>query len=165
MDDAYMGHGVNQRKQIVMTPEEVDAFIHEKHPMTMCTIGPDGNIHAVGMWYGFLEGAMAVESKAKAQKVVNVRRDPRVTCLLQTGEVYEELRGVTIIGHGEVVEEAERIWQVGVSVIDRYMGPYTDALEPAVAAMIHKRVAIKVNPIRVVSCDGRQLGPPARQLL
>jgi PPOX class probable F420-dependent enzyme len=159
--DQYMGRGVNQRKQIVMTPSEIDAFIHEKHPMTMCTIGLDGNIHAVGMWYGFLEGAMAVESKAKAQKVVNVRRDPRVTCLVQTGESYEELRGVSIIGRAEVVEEPDRIWAIGVSVVDRYYGPYTDALKPAVEAMIHKRVGIKVNPIRVISWDHRKLALPA----
>jgi PPOX class probable F420-dependent enzyme len=159
----YMGHGVKQRAQIVMAPAEVDEFLQERHPMTMCTIGPDGSIHAVGMWYGFLEGAMAVESKAKAQKVVNVRRDPRVTCLVQTGESYEELRGVSLIGTGEIVEEPERIWQLGVSVVDRYYGPYTDALKPAVEAMIYKRVVIKVNPVRVISWDHRKLGlPPTR---
>src|SRR6266498_783728 len=153
----YMGHGVKQRAQIVMTPAEVDEFLHERYPMTMCTIGPDGNIHAVGMWYGFLEGEMAVESKAKAQKVLNVRRDPRVTCLVQTGESYEELRGVSIIGTGEIVEEPSRIWDLGVSVVDRYYGPYTEALKPAVEAMIYKRVVIKVNPLRVISWDHRKL--------
>jgi PPOX class probable F420-dependent enzyme len=159
----YMGHGVKQRAQIVMTPAEVEAFLQERHPMTMCTIGPDGSIHAVGMWYGFLEGAMAVESKAKAQKVVNVRRDPRVTCMVQAGESYEELRGVSIMGTGEIVEEPERIWELGVSVVDRYYGPYTDALKPAVEAMIHKRVVIKVNPERVISWDHRKLSlPPTR---
>ena len=88
----YMGHGVKQRAQIAMTQEEIDAFLHGRHTMTMCTMNPDGNIHAVGMWYGFLEGAIAVESKAKAQKVQNVRRDPRITCMIETGEFYEELQ-------------------------------------------------------------------------
>ena len=51
-----MGHGVKQRDLIKMTPEEVDAFIHEQRVMTMCTINHDGSIHAVAMWYGFLAG-------------------------------------------------------------------------------------------------------------
>jgi PPOX class probable F420-dependent enzyme len=159
----YMGHGVNQRAQIKMTPPEIEEFLQEHHPMTMCTIGPDGSIHAIGMWYGFLEGAMAVESKAKAQKVLNVRRDPRVTFLVQTGDSYEELRGVSVMGTGEIVEEPERIWELGVSVVDRYYGPYTDALKPAVEAMIHKRVVIKLDPVRVISWDHRKLSlPPTR---
>ena len=33
-----MGHGVKQRDVIRMTDEEVDAFIHERRPMTMCTL-------------------------------------------------------------------------------------------------------------------------------
>ena len=70
-----MGHGVKQRDLVKMTPEEVDAFIHERRPMTMCSINHDGSIHAVAMWYGFLEGAVAVETKAKAQKAQNLLRD------------------------------------------------------------------------------------------
>ena len=60
-----MGHGVKQRDLVKMTPEEVDAFIHERRPMSMCSINHDGSIHAVAMWYGFLEGAVAVETALK----------------------------------------------------------------------------------------------------
>ena len=74
-----MGHGVNQRKAIQMTPQEVDAFLAERRAMTMCSISRGGDIHAVAMWYGFLEGCVTVETKAKSQKVQNLRRDPRCT--------------------------------------------------------------------------------------
>ena len=95
-----MGHGVNQRDLIKMTPDEVDAFLHERRPMTMCTINHDGSIHAVAMWYGFLDGSIAIETKAKAQKAVNLRRDPRMTCMFEDGDYYEELRGVELVGPG-----------------------------------------------------------------
>jgi PPOX class probable F420-dependent enzyme len=157
----YMGHGVKQRAQIAMTREEIDAFLHGRHTMTMCTINPDGNIHAVGMWYGFLEGAIAVESKAKSQKVQNVRRDPRITCMIETGEYYEELQGVSVIGRAEVVDDPARMWELGVSVMERYYMPYTDELRPAVEAMLNKRVVIKVDPIKVISWDHRKLGLPS----
>jgi len=157
----YMGHGVKQRAQIAMTGEEVDAFLHGRQTMTMCTMSPDGNIHAVGMWYGFLEGAIAVESKSKAQKVQNVRRDPRITCMIETGEYYEELQGVSVIGRAEVVDDPARMFQLGVSVMERYYMPYTEDLRRAVEAMLNKRVVIKVDPVKLISWDHRKLGLPS----
>jgi PPOX class probable F420-dependent enzyme len=157
----YMGHGVKQRAQIAMTKDEIETFLHGRHTMTMCTMNPDGTIHAVGMWYGFLEGAIAVESKAKAQKVQNVRRDARITCMIETGEYYEELQGVSVVGRAEVVDDPERMWALGVSVLERYYMPYTDEMRPAVEAMLNKRMVIKVNPIKVISWDHRKLGLPS----
>src|SRR6202165_3007156 len=110
-----MGQGVNQRSLIKMTPEEIDAFLHGRHSMALCSINHDGTIHTVAMWYGFLEGAVAFETKAKSQKVQNLRRDHRITCLVEDGDRYEELRGVSLVGRGEIVEEPDRVWGLGVS--------------------------------------------------
>jgi PPOX class probable F420-dependent enzyme len=156
-----MGHGVKQRDLIKMTPEEVDTFIHERRPMTLCSINHDGSIHAVAMWYGFLEGAVAVETKAKAQKVQNLRRDPRMTCLFEDGDYYEELRGVELVGKAEIVEDPERVWELGVSVFERYNAPYTEELRPFVETMLHKRVVIKLDVERTVTWDHRKLGLPS----
>lgn len=153
-----MGHGVNQRNLVKMTPDEVESFLHERRPMSMCTMNHDGSIHAVAMWYGFLEGAVAVESKAKAQKVVNLRRDPRMTCLFEDGSSYEELRGVELVGRAEIVETPARMWELGVSVFERYNGPYREELRPLVEVMLHKRVVVKLHVDRVVSWDHRKLG-------
>jgi len=157
MSDA-MGHGVNQRAAIKMTTEEIDAFLHERRPMSMCTINHDGTIHAVAMWYGFLEGSVAVETKAKAQKVQNVRRDPRITCLFEDGDYYEELRGVEVVGRAEIIDDPERMFPLGVDVFERYYGEYSDDLRPFVETMLNKRVVLKVNVDRVVSWDHRKLG-------
>jgi PPOX class probable F420-dependent enzyme len=156
-----MGHGVKQRDLVKMTPEEVDAFIHERRPMTMCSINHDGSIHAVAMWYGFLEGAVAVETKAKAQKAQNLQRDPRLTCMFEDGDYYEELRGVELVGRAEVIDDPERMFELGVSLFERYYNPYTEELRPFVETMLHKRVVIKLHVDRVVSWDHRKLGMPS----
>ncbi len=156
-----MGHGVNQRAAIKMTPEEVDAFLHERRPMSMCTINHDGTIHAVAMWYGFLEGSVAVETKTKAQKVQNLRRDPRITCLFEDGDYYEELRGVELVGRAEFVDDPERMFSLGVDLFERYYGEYTEQLRPFVETMLHKRVVVKVVVDRVVSWDHRKIGLPS----
>jgi PPOX class probable F420-dependent enzyme len=157
-----MGHGVNQRAQIKMTPEEVEAFLNERHSMTMSTIAGDATIHSVAMWYGFLEGAIAFETKAKAQKVLNLRRDPRMTVLVEDGEYYEELRGVELVGKGEIVDDPDRMFELGISVFERYQGgKYTEEMRPFVEAMLNKRVVVKLHLERVVSWDHRKLGMPS----
>ncbi|HUC04134.1 MAG TPA: PPOX class F420-dependent oxidoreductase [Acidimicrobiales bacterium] len=157
-----MGHGVNQRKQIEMTPDEVAAFLSERRAMTMCSINHDGSIHAVAMWYGFLaDGSVAVETKAKSQKVQNFRRDPRLTLLFEDGDYYEELRGVELVGRAEVVDDHDQLWTLGRSVFDRYMGGYSDEMEPFLEAMLHKRVVVKIHVERTVSWDHRKLGLPS----
>jgi PPOX class probable F420-dependent enzyme len=153
-----MGHGVKQRALIKMTPEEIDEYLAGRHTMTLCSINHDDTIHAVAMWYGFLEGAVAFETKAKSQKVLNLRRNPTITCMVEDGETYDQLRGIEIVGTAEIVEDTERMWEAGISVFERYTAPYTEAMRPAVAAMLNKRVVVKVNTKRVVSWDHRKLG-------
>jgi PPOX class probable F420-dependent enzyme len=156
-----MGHGVNQRKTIQMTPEEIDAFLAERRAMTMCSLAGDGSIHAVAMWYGFLEGSVTVETKAKSQKANNLARDPRLTLLFEDGEYYEELRGVELVGKAEIIDDPDRLWTLGISVFERYMGGYNDEMKPFLEAMLHKRVAIKMHVERTVSWDHRKLGLPS----
>ena len=110
------------------------------------------------MWYGFIDGVMAVETKAKAQKVLNLRRDPRITMLVEDGEYYEELRGVSIVGTAEIVDDADQLWELGVSVFDRYMGGYTEEMKPFVEIMLNKRVVVKMHVDRTISWDHRKLG-------
>jgi PPOX class probable F420-dependent enzyme len=156
-----MGGGVNQRALIKMTPEEVEEFLRGRRSMTMSTISPDGSIHSVAMWYGFLEGAIGFETKRKSQKVQNLRRDPRLTCLVEDGDYYDELRGVTLVGRGEIIDDAERMWELGVSVFERYNAPYTEELKPFVEAMLHNRVVVKLHVDKTVTWDHRKLGLPS----
>ncbi len=153
-----MGHGVKQRDIIKMTPDEVEAFLVGQRTLSMCTINFDGSIHAVAMWYGFVEGAVAVETKAKSQKVQNLRRDPRMTCLVEAGDSYEELRGVELAGRAEIIDDPQRMWALGVSVFERYTGPYSEEMKPFVEAMLHKRVVVRLHVERTVSWDHRKLG-------
>ena len=158
-----MGGGVKQRDVIKMSSDEVDAFLHEGRTMSFATMNHDNTIHVVAMWYGFLEGAIAFETKAKSQKVLNLRRNPTITCMVEDGDKYEELRGVELVGTAEIVEvdEPDRIFELGISVFERYQGPYSEEMKPFVEVMLNKRVVVKVKVDRVVSWDHRKLGLPS----
>lgn len=160
-DEKPFGHGVNQRNQIRMTDAEIDAFLRGVHTMNCATINHDGTIHLVAMWYGFLEGCPALETKAKSQKVANLRRNPQITCLVEEGKTYDELQGVEIVGRAEIVDDPERMFALGISVFERHNGvEYTPEMKPFVDQMLHKRVVVKIVPEKYVSWDHRKLGLP-----
>ncbi|MGY4710087.1 pyridoxamine 5'-phosphate oxidase family protein [Mycolicibacterium sp. CBM1] len=156
--------GTNQRNQIVMSEAEIADFVASSRTGTMATVGPDGQPHLVAMWYGVLDGEIWIETKAKSQKAVNLRRDPRVSFLIEGGMTYDTLRGVSFEGVGEIVDDPDTIFKVGVSVWERYNGPYTDDLKPAVDMMMNKRVAVRIVAHRTRSWDHGKLGLPAMPL-
>lgn len=148
----------NQRAQITMTDAEIAGFIERSRTATMGTIGPSGLPHLVAMWYGVIDGQIWFETKAKSQKAVNLRRDDRISCLIEDGLTYDTLRGISLEGRGAIVEDADAAWQVGVSVWERYYGPYTDEVRPAVEALMNKRIVVRVDVERVRSWDHHKLG-------
>ena len=102
----------SRRDLIRMSDDEVTAFLSERHTMNIASFGPDGNVHLVAMWYGFLEGDTVFETYGKSQKVLNLNRDPRITVLVEEGDAYDELRGVELVG---TALERERIGAVGTA--------------------------------------------------
>lgn len=150
---------MSRRAMIRMSQDEIDAFLAERHTMNIATIGPDGNIHLVAMWYGFLNGNPAFATFAKSQKVVNLRRDPRITALVETGDVYEELKGVEIVGRAVLHEDPETKELVARSVAARYFDVSAPAdLDVVIAGLVNKRVAIEIVPEKIVSWDHAKLG-------
>lgn len=150
--------GVHQRARIVMSDAEVAEFIGHSHTATLATIGPGGQPHLVAMWYAVLDGRIWFETKGKSQKAVNLRRDDRMSCLIEDGESYDTLRGVSIEGRGVVVDDPEAVWRVGVNIWERYTGPYTEDARPAVEMMMRNRIVWRLDPHRIRSWDHRKLG-------
>jgi PPOX class probable F420-dependent enzyme len=155
--------GVNQRALVHMTDDEVRSFLERGRTATIATLGPSGFPHLVAMWYGLVEGKVCFETKAKSQKAVNLRRDPRISFSVEAGESYDQLRGVAVEGMATIIDDAssDDYWAAAVSVFERYQGPYTEAARPLVEQMMNKRVVVLVESVRVRSWDHRKLGLPA----
>ncbi len=148
----------NQRASITMTDDEIVAFIERQRTATIATVGSSGFPHLVAMWYAVFDDHLWIETKAKSQKVENLRRNDRVTILLEDGLTYDSLRGVSFEGHGVIIDDPDTLWRVGVSVFERYMGPYTEEMRPLVEVMIHNRIVVRIDVERVRSWDHRKLG-------
>ena len=150
--------GQNLRPKIEMTEQELARFIEQSRTCTMATVGSGGMPHLVAMWYAWLDGRIWVESKAKAQKIVNLRRNGRMSIMIEAGNTYDTLRGVSLEGRGVIVEDPDDIWRVGINVWERYTAPFSEDVRPLVEAMLRKRVAVRLDTERVRSWDHRKLG-------
>ncbi|TWS21269.1 PPOX class F420-dependent oxidoreductase [Tsukamurella asaccharolytica] len=152
--------GNNQRGQIRMSEAEVEEFIERSRTATVATVGISGVPHLVAMWYAVIDGDLWIETKAKSQKVVNLRRNPAMSASIESGQSYDQLRGVTFEGTAEIVEDDATVRAVCEQVYERYFGPYSAELKPAIDAMMNKRVAVRLRADRVRSWDHRKLGMP-----
>ena len=152
--------GSNQRAAIVMTPAEVREFLTRSRTATVASIGPGGMPHVVAMWYGLIGDAVYIETKAKSQKAVNLRRDPRMVFMVEAGTSYDALRGVALEGDAQIIEasDGDEYWAAAKSVYERYTGPYTEEARPLLDLMMNKRIVVKLVPERVRSWDHRKLG-------
>ena len=144
------------RPDIRLTPDEQEAFLRENRKCALATIDGDGFPHVVAMNFVVHDGAYYMTSYAKAQKVVNIRRDPKVGLMIETGSAYAELKGVMVRGHCEIVEGEDAVRQVfawsAEARGDTYKRP------PAASDSAPKRAVLKIVPHKVMTWDHSKLG-------
>ncbi len=149
---------MSRRDLIRMNDEEIRALLEEQRILQVATIDHDGWPHLIAMWYVLINDQVAFWTYAKSQKVVNLRRDDRLTCLVETGERYDELRGVQIKGRAIISDDRETVQQIGEVIVERYYGSLNDTTRRMVKAQAAKRVIVFVKPVEIVSWDHRKLG-------
>ena len=87
-----------ERAEIAMSSDEVDDLFATARTMSLATIDSDGWPHVVAMWFAVHDGSITFMAFRRSQKCRNLARDDRVTCLVEAGAHYDELRGVQIRG-------------------------------------------------------------------
>ncbi|MCC5581240.1 MULTISPECIES: pyridoxamine 5'-phosphate oxidase family protein [Microtetraspora] len=155
---------MNQRSQIAMSEEEIAKLLDGARKLQLGTINPDGTPHMVTMFYGLVDGKIAFWTYGKAQKARNIERDSRITCLIEDGDEYSELRGIMLYGVAKRVDDPAGVLGIGMEVTRRMTR--MDDVEPLreyVEQTGRKRVGYVVEPTRVVSWDHSKLAAAPRQ--
>lgn len=145
-----------------MDEAETERFLAAHHKVQVATVSADGAPHLTALFYVLEQGRLAFWTYARSQKVVNLRRDPRLTCLVESGADYLELRGVSIHGRARLVEDYDQVRDLGARVARRMAGAEDEADlgelgDAVVAQQAHKRVGVVVEPLRVVTWDHAKL--------
>src|SRR3954451_25289721 len=106
----------SRRSQITMSDSEIESYLAGQRILNVATVGPTGHPHLVAMWYAYVHGELCFWTFAKSQKIANLRRDAKMTGLVESGESYNELRGVELVGMGRIVDDDARILEIGKAV-------------------------------------------------
>jgi PPOX class probable F420-dependent enzyme len=150
---------MSRRDQIKMSDAEVEAYLSGRHTMNVASFNHDGTIHLVAMWYAILDGDPVFWTFGKSQKIRNLERDPRISVLIETGDQYDELQGVEMVGTATVTDDPAVLMPVARSVASRYF-PFNneEELDLVAATLANKRSAVVIEPTRTVSWDHTKLG-------
>lgn len=147
------------RELVKMSDAEVEDFLAASRKVQVATVNADGSPHLTTLFYVVQDGRIAFWTYGRSQKVKNLERDPRVTCLVETGDDYFELRGVAVSGRAELVTEEEGIRRIGTAVASRMVdgADLGDLGRGEVERQVRKRVGVIVVPTRTASWDHRKM--------
>jgi PPOX class probable F420-dependent enzyme len=150
---------VSRRAEIVLSDAELRALLDEQRTLICATIGRDGWPHLMPLWYVVRDGECWSWTYAKSQKVRNLERDPRCTIQVETGEQYNELRGVMFKAECEILRELETVAGIGAELAVRYGGvSLGDDVRAAMRKQAAKRVGLRFLVRETASWDHRKLG-------
>lgn len=148
------------RETVRLNEAEVADLLAEQMKVQVATIGPDGSPHLTTLFYVLDEaGRIAFWTYGASQKVVNLRRDPRISALVEAGQAYSELRGVSIRGTARLVEDYDQVRAIGARVAARMAGgaDLGEAGDQLVSKQATKRVVVVIEPDHVASWDHRKM--------
>ena len=147
-----------RRDQIALSEKELWPFIESQKSLQVATLNRDGSPHLTTLWFGIFDGDIVFETFTKSQKVMNLKRDPRIAVLVEDGQEYNELIGVAINGRAELYSEPSQVFRYALAVTRKNNKGLTDEQHDAAARMMsQKRTAVVVKPERIVSWDHRKL--------
>jgi PPOX class probable F420-dependent enzyme len=157
------------RKAIRMTPAEAAQWLDKGENCSLATIDRDGYPHVVAMAYAVDQGDIVMTSFAKAQKVVNLRRNPRAAVMVESGKNYNMLKGVMIRGRAEIINNTQKVLEVlnlvGRRTLQANRGgthsgtDINDQITQQARSLAPKRVVIRIHPEKWASWDHSKLPP------
>jgi hypothetical protein len=154
------------RDAIRLSPTEIEQYLGEQKVIQVASMGPHGRPHLAPLWFvprPSRDGmpVLATWTYTKSQKALNLHRDPRATVLVEDGETYSELRGVSMECDVTLLADYEPTLQIGLALAERYGAGYEaerTVVDAAFTAQARKRVGIVLTATRVASWDHRKLG-------
>ena len=156
-----MGELMTRRDQIRMTPQEITDFLRTSRTMILVSNGKDGFPHPIPMWYAVDEdNVVYMTTFKKSQKILNLQQDPRVALLVESGDVYAELKSVLIYSEVELVNDPEATRDIMIAAY-RHQGALAGNPNPTISENIlgtlPKRIGMKFTPDKIVSWDHSKL--------
>lgn len=145
---------------------ELDKLLESEWNLRIATMAPSGRINLTPLWFVWVDGA--VYAFCRGQKIVNLRRNPAVTVLVDQNELYAELRGAMIEGRAtvledEAAEDADPVLPRAREAMGRkYAGGRGEPVGDPPAPIGYRATGrtmrwVRIDPVGIVSWDNAKL--------
>ena len=153
---------MSRRNQIRLDEEEITEYLRSCRTMILVSNGKDGYPHPMPMWFAIDDKkCIYMTTFRKSQKINNLRKDPRVALLVESGDAYKELKSLLVYTDVEFIEEVEAIKDILEQITLQRGEIQEDANEAILQGMLKtakKRIGMKFTPRKIISWDHSKLG-------
>lgn len=91
--------------KLALDDTQIEEIMHSSWNCRIATIGPGSRINLTPMWFGWAGGKVYIYGRG--QKVVNLRRNPTCTIIVDRNEKFPELQAIMLQGTASVLEDVE----------------------------------------------------------
>ncbi len=135
-----------------LSQAEMEPYLRSQRTVRVATTGARGDPHVVPLWFVWHDGTLFLNSTRGNPTVENALRTGRAAAVIDDGEDYEVLRGVTLSGRVEQAADDSRLPRVEGEWSEKYLGggevPYR---------RWRNRVWLRLVPERIASWDFRKI--------
>ena len=145
------------RDEIKMSKEEMTIFLQNQVSLQIGTINKDGSPHLATMWYFYDGESFIFHTYTKSQKILNLKRDSRISVLAEAGSEYSDLQGVIAYGGTEIIngkDNQEEVIRYMELVGNKYIkGEDSAQYFEGMKLQSPKRSVVIVKPSRFIPWD------------
>jgi hypothetical protein len=152
---------MSSRAVVAMSELEVEEFLAEQRTVVLAVPRAEALPHVTPLWYVPHGLDLHMWTYSASQKTIALRRDPRAVALVEDGQTYPTLRGVSLDCAVTIVDDPAAVLALGIELETRYSGRTAAAdVAEAIRRQAAKRVGLILRPTRIRSWDHRKLGGP-----
>ena len=136
------------------------------HTGIFTSLRSDGVPITLPVWFVALDERIYIDAVATTKKIARIRRDPRVSFLVESGERWRDLRGVHLTGRARIVDEPELQARVSAALGEKYAGFSGDRSAMPAESRSHyeiEHLVLEIEPDeRILSYENARipLAPP-----
>jgi PPOX class probable F420-dependent enzyme len=145
---------------IRLSEEEIQAFLGASHTGILSTLRRDGSPAVMPLWFVVVYGSVFVRTLAGSHKAAHLRRDSRVSFMVESGAAWAELTAVVIHGRAVLETDPELLARVDQALAAKYERFGMPAATPGktrehyAAERVHARI---VPEGRILTWDNSKL--------
>ena len=92
-------------RKLALSTNQIEEIMLDSWNCRIGTIGPGTRINITPMWFGWAGGKVYIFGRG--QKVVNLRRNPTCTIIVDRNEKFPELQAIMLQGKAILLEDAD----------------------------------------------------------